>query len=199
MLLGIILVVLSYLIGSLSFGIILSRIFKRRDVREKDFPGGAGAIRQFGFKFGAIVGILDILKGVVVLLALRFGKSNTVLFLSVLAVIAGHNWPIYFGFKGGQGLATTIGVFLTLFPIEAFISFLIGAFFSLIFKFLKLNRYIKFIGTVPFGAIFGLTTLFILVYRNYSFYPYIVMIISVILLLSIRGIEISIFSKRRVM
>ncbi|RLD14857.1 MAG: hypothetical protein DRI28_02345 [Caldiserica bacterium] len=200
MILKIGIIVLSYLIGSLSFGIILSKLLKKKDVRDKDFPGGAGSIRQFGFSFGALVGLLDILKGtVVVYIALNYGKSDIVLLLSILAVIAGHSWPVYFGFKGGQGLATTIGVFITLFPLEALLSFLIGGGFSLLFKFLKLGRYIKFVGAIPFGAVFGLISLFLIIFKKYGFYPYSLIIISVVLLLIIRGLEISIFSKRRVM
>ena len=200
MILKIGIIILSYFIGSLSFGIILSKLLKKKDVREKDLPGGAGSIRQFGFSFGALVGLLDILKGAVATyIALNYGKSDIVLFLSILAVIAGHNWPIYFGFKGGQGLATTIGVFITLFPLEALLSFLIGGGFSLLFKFLKLGRYIKFVGAIPFGAVFGLISLFLIIFKKYGFYPYSLIIISVVLLLIIRGLEISIFSKRRVM
>lgn len=191
------LIVISYFIGSLTSGIVLSKIFKKEDIRKKDYPGGSGAVRQYGLVFGTLVGLLDILKGSIVsFLVIKFGKSDLTIILSYILLILGNNYPIYFGFKGGQGVGATIGYAITLFPFEAIISFFFGSIFALSYKFLKLNRYIKFMGAVPFGAIFGLITMFIILIRKYPFYPFPFLVIIAGLLLLLRGLQVILFQKK---
>jgi len=190
-------IILSYFIGSLSWGVILTKFVKKSDVREKDYPGGSGVTRQFGLGLGSIVGLLDILKGSFVsFIAIRYSKSDITIILSYITLILGNNYPIYFGFRGGQGVGATIGFGITLFPFETLISFIIGSIFSLIFKFLKLNRFIKFMGAVPFGAIFGLITIFILLIRKYPFYPFPLLIVIAGGMLLFRGLQVILFQKK---
>ena len=118
---------IAYLIGSINFSILISKKVAGFDVREKG-SGNAGTtnmLRTVGKGAAAITLILDILKGVVAIYAgILF--SNVVLWLvqveldsSILAqiagifVIIGHTYPIYFGFKGGKGVATSLGILLT--------------------------------------------------------------------------------------
>ncbi len=192
------LIISSYFIGSLTSGVILSKIFKKEDIRLKDFPGGSGAVRQYGLGFGTLVGLFDILKGAIIaFIVLKFSNNDLTIILSYIFLILGNNYPIYFGFKGGQGVGATIGFAITLFPIEALISFLIGSLFALSYKFLKLNRVIKFMGAVPFGVIFGLITMFLILIRKYPFYPFpALVVVSGILLLS-RGLQVILFQKKR--
>lgn len=193
-----ILIAISYFIGSLTSGIVLTKLFKKEDIRDKDFPGGSGAVRQYGIGFGSLVGLLDILKGsIVALLVVWFSRNELTIILSYIFLILGNNYPIYFGFKGGQGVGATIGYAITLFPLEAIISFLVGSAFALSFKFLKLNRFIKFMGAVPFGAIFGLITMFIILIRNYPFYPFPLLVIIAGALLLFRGLQVILFQKKR--
>lgn len=192
------LIIISYFIGSLTSGIVLTKLFKKEDIREKDFPGGSGAVRQYGIGFGTLVGLLDILKGAIVaFLVISFSKNELTIILSYISLILGNNYPIYFGFRGGQGVGATIGFAITLFPIEAIISFLIGSIFALSYKFLRLNRFIKFMGAVPFGAIFGLITMFIILIRKYPFYPFPLLVIIAGLLLLFRGLQVILFQKKR--
>ena len=115
----IVIAVLAYLIGSINFSVIISKKLTGEDVREKG-SGNAGTtnmLRVVGKKAALITLICDILKGVVaVLVALIAGliaKNVDRAFLIQIAgilVVIGHTFPIFFGFKGGKGVATSLGV-----------------------------------------------------------------------------------------
>ena len=113
--------IIAYLIGSINFSVIFSKKMAGFDVREKG-SGNAGTtnmLRSVGKKAAAITLICDILKGVVaILIALLIGKiigsSNTSALVQTagIAVILGHTFPIFFKFKGGKGVATSLGVLI---------------------------------------------------------------------------------------
>ena len=107
----IIYVILSYLLGSVCFGYVFAKALGKRDFGKKDLPGGTGSSRQLGIKIGLTIGFLDTLKGVVPpLLATKLlGLDIYATVLASLAVVIGHNWPVFLGFRGGRGEATTIG------------------------------------------------------------------------------------------
>lgn len=138
----IIFVIGSYLLGSLSFSVIFHKIFKGGDIRAKDLPGGAGAVRQMGLAKGIIVGFSDIFKVFIpVCLAKILGLGNLTVALCAIAGILGHNWPIFFNFKGGQGLTSMIGGLLPLIPLEGAIAFVVSmAILSPNLKFTWKNR-----------------------------------------------------------
>ena len=116
-----IIAIVAYLIGSINFSVILSRKMAGFDVREKG-SGNAGTtnmLRSVGKKAAAITLICDILKGVVaILIAMLMNKifkdSNGALLVQIagVAVILGHTFPIFFKFKGGKGVATSLGVLI---------------------------------------------------------------------------------------
>lgn len=118
------LVLIAYLIGSVSFSVLAGHLFLHTDIRALG-SGNAGAtniLRTIGFKAAAPVFILDMLKGVAaVWLGKSFSGSPLVVALCALAAIAGHNWPVWFGFRGGKGIATSLGVSLALAWPVAFI------------------------------------------------------------------------------
>lgn len=117
----IIIAVITYLIGSINFSIILSKRMAGFDIREKG-SGNAGTtnmLRAVGKKAAVITLICDILKGVVsILIAVLVGKiiknlDNALLVqLAGIFVIIGHTFPVFFKFKGGKGIATALGVLL---------------------------------------------------------------------------------------
>ena len=117
----IIIAIIAYLIGSINFSIILSKRMAGFDIREKG-SGNAGTtnmLRAVGKKAAVITLICDILKGVVsILIAVLAGKiiknlDNALLVqLAGIFVIIGHTFPIFFKFKGGKGIATSLGVLL---------------------------------------------------------------------------------------
>lgn len=113
--------IVAYLLGSISFSVIITKKMAGFDVREKG-SGNAGTtnvLRTVGKKAAIITLICDILKGVVaILLALLAGYiikglDNALLVqLAGIFVILGHTFPIFFKFKGGKGIATSLGVLL---------------------------------------------------------------------------------------
>lgn len=113
--------IIAYCLGSINFSIIISRKMAGFDVREKG-SGNAGTtnmLRTVGKKAAAITLVCDVLKGVVaILLAYAFGKivedANAPLLIQIagIAVIIGHTFPVFFGFKGGKGIATSLGILL---------------------------------------------------------------------------------------
>lgn len=115
--------VIAYLIGSINFSVIFSKKMAGFDVREKG-SGNAGTtnvLRTVGKKAAAITLICDILKGVVSiflakLIVMMWPDLNGVLLieLAAISVILGHTFPIFFKFKGGKGVATSLGVLLTI-------------------------------------------------------------------------------------
>lgn len=117
----IIVAIIAYLIGSISFSVIISKKMAGFDVREKG-SGNAGStnvLRTVGKKAAVITLICDILKGVVaILLALLAGviikdlDKALLVQLAGVFVIIGHTFPIFFKFKGGKGIATSLGVLL---------------------------------------------------------------------------------------
>lgn len=117
----IIIAIIAYLIGSVSFGVIFTKKMAGFDVRERGSKG-AGAtnvLRNAGKKVAALTLICDILKGVVaMLLAILIGTivkdldKALLVQIAAIAVVIGHTFPIFFGFKGGKGVATSLGILL---------------------------------------------------------------------------------------
>jgi acyl phosphate:glycerol-3-phosphate acyltransferase len=109
-------VVLSYFLGSVPFGFLVTKKIKGIDIR-KFGSGNIGAtnvVRVLGGKWGFIVFLMDFLKGVLPVGAAFyiFGDSPysvDIAIISALAAIAGHNWPVFLKFRGGKGVATSIG------------------------------------------------------------------------------------------
>ncbi len=121
MALYILVAVIAYAIGSVNFSIIFSKKFAGFDVREKG-SGNAGTtnmLRSVGKGLAALTLICDILKGIVaVLVAYWIGKiakdvkPEILIQLAGFFAIIGHTFPVYFGFKGGKGVATSLGILL---------------------------------------------------------------------------------------
>ena len=117
----IVITILAYLLGSISFSVIISKKMAGFDVREKG-SGNAGStnvLRTVGKKAAILTLICDILKGVVAvgiaaIASLIWKEANGPLLIELAAgaVVLGHTFPIFFGFKGGKGVATALGVLL---------------------------------------------------------------------------------------
>ncbi|MED0679618.1 glycerol-3-phosphate acyltransferase PlsY [Aneurinibacillus thermoaerophilus] len=123
---GAVVILLSYLLGSVSFSILVVKKIAKIDIREHG-SGNAGAtntLRVLGKGPGIAVLLLDAAKGAIAFgLASWLTKGNDwVIVLSGIAAIVGHNWPVFFGFRGGKGVATTIGTLLALTPVPALIA-----------------------------------------------------------------------------
>ncbi|WP_034641433.1 glycerol-3-phosphate 1-O-acyltransferase PlsY [Chitinilyticum aquatile] len=111
----------AYLLGSLSFAVIVSRLSGLADPRTygSNNPGATNVLRSGNKKAAALTLLGDALKGLLAvglvrLLAAPLGLTNEDIAIASVAVIVGHMWPVFFGFKGGKGVATSLGVLLAL-------------------------------------------------------------------------------------
>ncbi len=114
----ILMVVGSYLLGSLLWAYIIAKMVRGIDIRDYGNPGGGTIYRTMGKKWAFLVGFLDAGKAVIpTLIAMKMFLPHywPVVFVAVAAV-AGHLWPIFFGFRGGGGLGCSIGILACLMP-----------------------------------------------------------------------------------
>lgn len=117
---------LAYLLGGFPTALLLGRLFFGVDIREHGSGnvGSTNALRVFGWQWGIVVQIVDILKGVVavallpVLLPLTGEGAETARVLAGVAAVAGHCWSPWAGFRGGKGVNTAAGVLAVLAPVE---------------------------------------------------------------------------------
>ena len=110
----------SYLIGSISFGYLTSKIVGRTDLRRAGSGniGATNVLRTLGWKPAVVVLLLDTLKGTaVVLIARALGVPPWLQALAALAAVVGHDWPVWLRFRGGRGVATSLGAIAVLAPI----------------------------------------------------------------------------------
>jgi glycerol-3-phosphate acyltransferase PlsY len=129
----ILVLVAAYLVGSLSFATILVRVFRGVDVRELG-SGNAGAtnvLRTSGKSLAAATMALDVVKGAVAVLLMRmFTFDPRWAGLAAIAAVLGHMFPVFFGFRGGKGVATAIGGFLVLGPLA--VAIVLAVFFLVV-------------------------------------------------------------------
>ncbi len=118
-----IIIAVAYLLGNVSTGVIVSKAFAHQDIR-KSGSGNAGAtnmLRTYGWLPSVLTLVGDCLKAVI---ATLFGKvvgGEYGMLMAGIAVIAGHNWPVFYGFKGGKGIAASLGLILVTSPLIALI------------------------------------------------------------------------------
>ena len=155
----------SYIIGSIPFGFIISRLVKNIDIR--DFGSGnigaTNVFRSVGKGWGILVFILDLFKGIipVFLMKIYFPDSIEYLFiLSAILVVCGHNWTIFLKFKGGKGVATSLGVLIGLsFIFQNLGLILVLSIISWIIVFV-IFRYVSFASLFA-SSLFFILTLFL--------------------------------------
>ncbi|WP_027339180.1 glycerol-3-phosphate 1-O-acyltransferase PlsY [Halonatronum saccharophilum] len=120
---------IGYLLGSIPFALIAVRLVKKVDIRDygSGNVGATNAFRLMGLSMGILVALLDIGKGflAVSIAKVFFADQPLILLLAGILSIVGHNWPIFLKFKGGKGVATSVGVLISLVPQVIFIIFLV--------------------------------------------------------------------------
>lgn len=134
-------IALAFLLGSIPTGIVASLLLTGRDVRQTGSGnfGAANVARAAGLKVGAVVAILDMLKGAVpVLLALLVGLDHTAVALAALAAVLGHDFSLFLRFRGGKGVATTLGVALVLAPLITVLGLLVWVVTMLVWRYSSL-------------------------------------------------------------
>lgn len=151
---ALLLVGVSYLIGSISFAVLLVRIRTGKDIRTEG-SGNAGAtnvLRSHGKALGLLVGVLDVAKGAVGVVLVRLVTADPrAAAAAALAAILGHVFPIFYGFRGGKGVATAVGAFLALAPLPTLVC--MGVFVAVV----AISRYVS-LGSVVSMALLPLAT-----------------------------------------
>ncbi|MNO43176.1 putative glycerol-3-phosphate acyltransferase [compost metagenome] len=151
-------IVVSYLLGSVSFSVLLVRMLKGVDIRQYG-SGNAGAtntLRVMGKGPAILVLVLDVLKGIaaVWLGTWAGGWGTWVAVACGIAAIIGHNWPLYFHFRGGKGIATTIGVMATLVFWPALIAGIVAIVAIVLTKYVSLGS-LLFVALTPVILLFS--------------------------------------------
>ncbi len=159
-------ILIAYLIGSISFGLLAGYLIHNIDIRNygSGSAGSTNVLRVIGKPSAAIVLLLDISKAIIYLQLLNFLlPNNTPLIstLSALALLSGHIWPIYFKFNGGRGIAPGLGALLIINPIIGILSFLIAIIVMIV------SRYVSF-GSI-IGTLFGAISLSFVSFFNLPF------------------------------
>ena len=146
----IIIAVIAYLLGSISFGMIVAKIKGGPNLREvgSKNTGATNVLRVMGVKTGLIVFVLDILKALIACIIGRVWMGLNGAMVAGLAVVIGHNWPCFFQFKGGKGVASTLAVMLMTFPIPAIICYVVAIVLIATTKYVSL-------GSITLAALFA--------------------------------------------
>lgn len=201
------LLLISYLIGSIPFGLIIGKIVKKVDVRKFGSKniGTTNTTRIVGIKWGLLVFLLDMLKGSIIIIFVRllFQTSNELLMglskineiiiypLYGLSAVLGHVFPVYLKFKGGKAVATSFGVILSIAPLISITGTVIFGLILLITKYVSLASLITssfilleiFVYDIFFEKNDYLSLKFF--YESKNFYIYSVEIICTIILVLI--------------
>ena len=164
-------IIISYLMGSIPFGFLLTKIFLKKDIRKigSGNIGATNALRTGNKTLGYCTLLLDILKAVIPIFIIKIYFQEYV-YISSLCVFLGHIFPIWLKFKGGKGVATYVGILFCLNYIVGLIFVVIWFVIYLFFKFSSLSSLIASI-SIPFFYYYY--------YENQNFYFYIIMFILI--------------------
>jgi len=142
-------IAVGYVLGSIPFGVIIGRVVKRVDVRELGSGkiGMTNVMRSVGVPAGVLVLVLDMGKAVIAVLIARIVSDvHAVEAAAALAVLVGHNWPVFSGFKGGRGTASGWGGLVILSPWAGLVATLVAL------PAVGLTRYVS-LGSIMGGSI----------------------------------------------
>ena len=121
----VVVIIISYLMGSIPFGLILTKIFLKKDIRNigSGNIGATNVLRSGNKLIGYLTLFLDILKAVIPIFYIKFNYLDLI-YISSLSVFLGHVFPVWLRFKGGKGVATYVGILLCLNLIYVFVFFI---------------------------------------------------------------------------
>lgn len=147
-----VLIAAAYLLGSVSFSYLLVRHSAGRDVRTvgSGNPGATNALRAAGKIVGAAVLVLDVAKGALPTLAGRaLGRPEIIVGAIALAVVFGHVFPVFLGFRGGKGVATAAGALGALAPLPLFLVLVVFVVVVVLTRYVSLGSVIAALSFVP--------------------------------------------------
>ncbi|WP_455521029.1 glycerol-3-phosphate 1-O-acyltransferase PlsY [Parvimonas micra] len=149
-------IIISYLLGNISGGMIFGKLLFNKDIRDygSKNAGTTNALRVFGIKAGALTFIVDVLKS---LLACFIGMKLLGLsgiLLAGIFVVIGHNWPIFLNFKGGKGIASSFGFIMFLDYKIAIVAIIIFITIVILTKYISLGSMLTTTLVLPISYIF---------------------------------------------
>ncbi|MGE5500117.1 MAG: glycerol-3-phosphate 1-O-acyltransferase PlsY [Syntrophothermus sp.] len=146
---------LSYLIGSIPTSIIISKLVKGIDIRNygSGNAGGTNVYRVLGWKYGILVILLDALKGALAVIfiariqhgaipfenATPFDDFTLIQIMAGVAAVIGHIWTIFAGFRGGKGIATALGMLVTIITVDMLVALAVFVLVVLATKYISLG------------------------------------------------------------
>ena len=141
-----IVITISYLLGSIPFGLLLTKFFLNKDIRNigSGNIGATNVLRSGSRLIGYTTLILDILKAIVPVIYIKFNHADFI-YISSLSVFLGHVFPIWLKFKGGKGVATYVGI---LFSINLIYGLFFGITWILIFLISKYSSLASLVGSL---------------------------------------------------
>ena len=142
-------ILVSYLFGSIPFGLLLTKIFLKKDIREigSGNIGATNVLRAGNKILGYSTLVLDILKAVLPILYIKFFMDDY-LYISALSIFIGHVFPIWLKFKGGKGVASYLGILFCLDIVTALIFGVVWISVFILFKFSSLSSLLASL-TIP--------------------------------------------------
>jgi len=154
----VLIITICYLLGSVPFGYIVGKLFKKIDIREfgSGNIGATNAFRILGPWLASLVAIGDIGKGIFSVYLVKYLNIDSSLILAIagLAVICGHDWSLFLGFKGGKGIATTFGVVFALNPMIAILALIVGGIVVITTRYVSLASIFAVISIFVFTILF---------------------------------------------
>ena len=166
-----IIILLSYLMGSIPFGFVLTKIFLKKDIREigSGNIGATNVLRTGNKIIGYITLSLDILKAIIPLLIIKFNHPEFLL-ISALSIFLGHVFPLWLKFKGGKGVATYVGILFCINYILGFFFIICWLIIFIISRYSSLSSLIASL-TIPFYHFF--------IIDNNNYYFFIILFILI--------------------
>ena len=164
-------ILLSYLMGSIPFGFILTKILLKKDIREigSGNIGATNVMRTGNKMIGYITLSLDILKAIIPLLIIKFYYPEF-LFISALSIFLGHVFPLWLKFKGGKGVATYVGMLFCINYILGFVFIICWLIIFIVSRYSSLSSLIASL-TIPFYHFF--------IIDNNNYYFFIILFILI--------------------
>ena len=154
----ILIITICYLLGSIPFGYIMGKLFKKVDIREfgSGNIGASNALRILGPSLASLVVIGDVGKGILSIYLVKYFNIDSSLILAIagLAVICGHDWSLFLGLKGGKGIATTFGVVFALNPTISILALIIGGVVVITTRYVSLASIFALISIFIFTILF---------------------------------------------
>ena len=149
-------IIISYLLGNISGGMIFGKLLFNKDIRDygSKNAGTTNALRVFGIKAGALTFIVDLLKSILAcFIGMKLLGLNGVLLAGIFVVI-GHNWPIFLNFKGGKGIASSFGFIIFLDYKIAIVAIIMFITIVVLTKYISLGSMLTTTLVLPISYIF---------------------------------------------